>query len=422
MSVSVTSHRSIVDRAVRVIAPVRAGEAALVALLCLDVFLILCGYYLLKTVREGLILSSGTFGLRGDELKLYATAAMALVLLGVLPGYGALARRVSRIRLIRASYLAVLTCLIGFFALGRAGVPVGLAFYLWLGIANVFLVGQFWSYAADLFTAEQGKRLFGAIGVGASLGALAGPRLAGMVGTWTAMGLAALLFTACLASFLAVERLAARPPAQSAPLDGAGGFSLVRRDRYLLLIAAMLVVANLVNTIGEYILSSAAVEHAAGAADKREAIKAFYADFYGWVNLIGLLAQLLVVSRLMMVSGIRTALFVLPAIALAGYGAIGLCGGLALIRVAKTAENATDYSLQNTVRQALFLPTSRDAKYKAKAAIDTFFVRAGDLLAALVVMIAVRWLGLGPGALAAVNVGLALVWLAIAAAIVRRSV
>jgi AAA family ATP:ADP antiporter len=398
------------------IVPLRRGERALVLLLGLDVFLILCGYYLLKTVREGLILSSGTFGLRGDELKLYATAAMALLLLGAVPLYGALARRMSRIRLIRASYLAVLTCLGTFFVLGRTGVPVGLAFYLWLGIANLFLVGQFWSYAADICTAEQGRRLFGAIGVGGALGALVGPRLAALTDTWSAMAIAAGLLLVCLGIFPVLERLPAGAAGDGAPLDGRGGFDLVRRDRYLLLIAVMLVVANLVNTIGEYILSSEAVAHAGG---DREAIKAFYADFYGWVNLIGLGAQLFVVTRLIQVSGIRTALLVLPAIALAGYGLIGLVGGLALVRVAKTAENATDYSLQNTVRQALFLSTSRDAKYKAKAAIDTFFVRAGDLGAALVVMLAVRGLGLGPGALAAVNVGLALIWLGVAIALGR---
>jgi ATP:ADP antiporter, AAA family len=189
------------------------------------------------------------------------------------------------------------------------------------------------------------------------------------------------------------------------------------------LIAVLLVLANIVNTIGEFILSRAAVEHAAAAAtdaERRELIKGFYASFYSWVNLIGFVAQAFLVSRLMVVAGVRTALLVLPTIALAGYGLIGLVGGLTLIRAAKVVENATDYSLQNTVRHALFLPTSREAKYKAKAALDTFFVRAGDLIAALVVMIAVGRLGLSPAALAGVNVVLAVVWLGVAAALGRR--
>jgi AAA family ATP:ADP antiporter len=110
---------------------------------------------------------------------------------------------------------------------------------------------------------------------------------------------------------------------------------------------------------------------------------------------------------------------VLPAIALAGYGLIGLAGGLALLRAVKIAENATDYSLGNTVRQALFLPTSRDAKYKAKAAIDTFFVRAGDLAAALVVLGAVA-AGVDPRGLAAIAALLAGLALALAATVARE--
>jgi AAA family ATP:ADP antiporter len=417
-----------VDRLLRVFAPVQRGEGLIVLLLIHAIFLILCSYYLLKTVREGLVLASGgMFGLRGEELKLYASGAMAVLLIGIVPLYGWVASRVPRIRLIRVSYLAVLTSLGLFFLLGRAGVPVGVPFYLWLGIVNVFLVGQFWSYASDLCTEDQGKRLFAAIGVGGSAGAIAGPRLALLADTWTSMIVAAALIAVCLLLFATVERVArAQRPATreaAAPLAGDGGFALIRRDRYLALIAVMLVVANVVNTLGEFILSGAAVEHAAGAAsdaERREMIKAFYASFYSWVNGIGFLVQAFLVSRLLVVTGVRTALFVLPAIALAGYGLIGLAGGLFLIRTAKIVENATDYSLQNTVRQALFLPTSREAKYKAKAAIDTFFVRTGDLIAALVVMLAVGRLGLSPAALAGVNVALAIVWLGVAGLLARR--
>jgi len=416
------------ERLLRVFAPVQRGEGLVVLLLSNAIFLILCSYYLLKTVREGLVLASGgMFGLRGEELKLYASGAMAVLLIGIVPLYGMLASRVPRIQLIRVSYLAVLASLAAFFGLGRAGVPVGVPFYLWLGIVNVFLVGQFWSYASDVCTEEQGKRLFAAIGIGGSAGAIVGPRLALLADTWTSMMVAAGLIAICLALFAAVEAVGRRQrPASrelAAPLARDGGFALIRRDRYLALIAVLLVVANIVNTIGEFILSRAAIEHAAAAAgdaERREMIKAFYASFYSWVNAIGFLAQAFLVSRLLVVSGVRTALFVLPAIALAGYGLIGLIGGLTLIRAAKIVENATDYSLQNTVRQALFLPTSREAKYKAKAAIDTFFVRAGDLIAALVVMLAVGRLGLSPAALAGVNVALVLVWIGIAAALARR--
>src|SRR5688500_7467191 len=118
----------------RLLGEVRPGEGLIAFVLFLDVFLILSGYYVLQTVREGLILTGGMRGLRGDELKTYATAASALLLIGVVPLYGALASRVGRLRLINVCYLVVIACLGGFFVLGQGGAPVGLAFYLWLGV------------------------------------------------------------------------------------------------------------------------------------------------------------------------------------------------------------------------------------------------------------------------------------------------
>ncbi len=400
------------------------------------VFLILTAYYVMKTAREGLILSGGTWGLRGDELKTYATGAMAILLVGVVPAYGLLANRVRRIRLINVSYAIVIACLGVFFVLGRAGVSVGLPFFVWLGLVSVFLIAQFWSYANDLYTEEQGKRLFAIIATGGSLGAIFGPRIAKLADTFTLMIVAAALLLAGLALFNAIEQRNARrghDHRTTEPITGAGGFTLVLRDRYLLLIACMLLVANLVNTTGEYVLSNAAREHAMAlvpvrpnvddaviAAERREIIKAFYSDFFLWVNVASFLIQAFLVSRILDKIGVRRALFVLPVVALGSYALIGAIGGLALVRAAKIAENGTDYSLQNTVRQALFLPTDRVVKYKAKAAIDTFFVRAGDTLSALFVGVGIHQLGFTGRDLALVNLTLVALWLAIAAGIARR--
>ncbi len=400
------------------------------------VFLILTAYSVMKTAREGLILSGGTWGLRGDELKTYATGAMAILLVGVVPAYGLLANRVRRIRLINVSYAIVIACLGVFFVLGRAGVSVGLPFFVWLGLVSVFLIAQFWSYANDLYTEEQGKRLFAIIATGGSLGAIFGPRIAKLADTFTLMIVAAALLLAGLALFNAIEQRNARrghDHRTTEPITGAGGFTLVLRDRYLLLIACMLLVANLVNTTGEYVLSNAAREHAMAlvparpnvddaviAAERREIIKAFYSDFFLWVNVASFLIQAFLVSRILDKIGVRRALFVLPVVALGSYALIGAIGGLALVRAAKIAENGTDYSLQNTVRQALFLPTDRVVKYKAKAAIDTFFVRAGDTLSALFVGVGIHQLGFTGRDLALVNLTLVALWLAIAAGIARR--
>lgn len=407
------------------------------------VLLILTSYYVMKTAREGLILTGGTFGLRGSELKTYANGAMALSLVAIIPAYGALANRVRRIRLINVSYAIVIACLLVFYVLAHAGAPIGLAFFIWLGLVSVFLVAQFWSYANDLYTEDQGKRLFAIIAIGGSLGAVLGPRIAQLADTFTLMLIAGGLLAACLLLFNAIEHLEGRQLSgddiASAPITGGGGFSLVLRDRYLLFIAAMLLVANLVNTTGEYILSNAAANHAAdvipatahaelvGAArdhaitaDRRELIKAFYGDFFFWVNLVGFLIQGFLVSRVIEKLGVRRALFALPVIAFGAYAAIGAVGGLALIRAAKIAENGTDYSMQNTVRQTLFLPTARAVKYKAKAAIDTFFVRIGDTLSAVLVGIGIHELGFGSRQLALANLVLVALWMAIGAGIAHR--
>jgi AAA family ATP:ADP antiporter len=418
----------LLDRALRPFSKVAPGEGLLAFLMLASIFAILTSYYVMKTAREGLILAGGTFGLRGDEIKIYATGAMAIVLVAVVPAYGALANRVRRIRLINISYAIVIGSLVVFFALGRAGAPVGIPFFIWLGLVSVFLIAQFWSYANDIYTEEQGKRLFAIIAIGGSAGAIVGPRIAKVADTYVLMVIAAGILAACMGLLNLVERFCVRrDPADhkaAAPIAGAGGFALVLRDRYLLLIAALLFVANLVNTTGEFILSSSVADYAERVAptvaERREIIKAFYGDFFFWVNAIGFLVQAFLVSRIIERLGVRRALFGLPLVAFLAYGLVGAIGGLALIRAAKVAENGTDYSLQNTVRQSLFLPTDRAVKYKAKAAIDTFFVRAGDLLAAIVVGLGIHQLDLSVRGLAFVNVGLVLVWFAIAGGIARH--
>ena len=113
--------------------------------------------------------------------------------------------------------------------------------------------------------------------------------------------------------------------------------------------------------------------------------------------------------------GVSRALFIMPLLALVNYSIFALFPVLALIRVAKITENAADYSLQNTLRRALFLPTSREAKYKALNAVETFFWRAGDMLSGFTTLIVVRALGLGVREYAIVNIGLVVAWLVIAA-------
>ena len=159
----------------------------------------------------------------------------------------------------------------------------------------------------------------------------------------------------------------------------------------------------------------------AGGRDEfiEEFIGRFYADYFTWVSALTAFIQIVLVARIMQFIGVRAALFVLPLVSMSAYGIIAFIPVLALIRGAKIAENSLDYSLNNTVRQALFLPTSREAKYKAKAAIDTIFVRVGDLSSAGLVFLGTL-LALQPRDFAIVNMALVLVWLLIVIGIGRR--
>jgi AAA family ATP:ADP antiporter len=181
-------------------------------------------------------------------------------------------------------------------------------------------------------------------------------------------------------------------------------------------------ISNWVNTNGEYILGKTVETHAESAvaeADQKNYIGQFYSNFYFWVNLMGALVQMFVVSRVMQRLGTGPAVFFLPILALGSYALIAFVPILSFIRFAKIAENTTDYSVQNTARHALFLSTSREAKYKAKTAVDSFFWRTGDALSGLLVFVLATRLALSVRAFALVNIALVGVWLILAFVIAR---
>jgi AAA family ATP:ADP antiporter len=311
--------------------------------------------------------------------------------------------------------------LILFYALGQMGLDLGVPFFLWVGLFNVMLVAQFWAFANDIYTQEQGRRLFAILGAGSSLGAIFGSEMAEWlfkpVGPYSMMLIAAGLLVTCMFLTTWIHRRESdhnprRMEMAIQPIGPSGGFQLVLKHRYLLLIAFLILLSNLVNTTGEFILGKTVADH----MKSPEAIGEFYAGFFFWVNLVGAALQLFAVSRIMKYLGIGPALFFLPLIALCSYTLLAFMPVLSFIRLAKIAENSTDYSVQNTARHALFLRTSREAKYKAKSAIDSFFWRAGDALSALLVFIGTR-LAFSTRHFAIVNAALVLVWLVIAIAI-----
>jgi AAA family ATP:ADP antiporter len=213
------------------------------------------------------------------------------------------------------------------------------------------------------------------------------------------------------------------------PLGAAGGFQLVLGQRYLLLIGLLTIAAQVSNTGGNYLRDATLADMAGGAVAQGTAgglsqgqiISSFMASFDLWQNVLVVAIQFFLVSRLFKYLGVGGSLFVLPAIALGGYGLFALLPALGVIRAAQISVNATDYSLQNTVRRALFLPTSREAKYKALQAIETFFWRAGDLLSAATTFVVVQMLRQGVRGYALVILGFVVLWILIAAALSREN-
>jgi len=413
--------RNFIEKVVSYFVDVRRGEGGSSLLLTINVFLLLFAYYLLKTVREALILTEG-----GAYVKAYSSAGQAALLMLLVPIYGFVGTKVVRIKLITGLLLFFVFNLVLFSFFGSNGAQEGVVFYIWVGIFNVFVISQVWAFANDIYTEDQGKRLFPMIGVGSSLGAWLGAQGAErLVDAFNASPyelqlIAGGILLICCVLVVVVNRIAT---ARSTPemarhaeekLASGNGFALIFSDRYLTWIAVMMVILNVVNSTGEFLLGNLVANqahtlHPGNVAAQKQFVGGFYGSFFANVNLLGFLLQTLAVSRIFKLIGVRGALFILPSISFASYMAIGFAPVLGLIRWGKTLENAGDYSIQNTVRQALFLPTSREAKYKAKAAIDTFFMRFGDVLQGGVVWLGAQ-LSLAVSSFAWVNVGLTLVW------------
>ena len=436
----------ILDRLLGLFSEVLPGEGRRAFLMLLNVFLILVAYYVIKTVREPLILGTQipgflqSMGVKGTaEVKTFAAAGQGLALMVFIPAYSWLSSRVSRMKLIVSVTLFFVANILAFAIAVRADLAfVGIVFYIWVGIFSLSIIALFWSFGNDIYTEEAGNRLFPVIGLGATVGS--------PVGAWIAkrlfeshtsphlvLCLAAALLSLTLMLYLMANRsstprvTAQGTPVREEPLGEGNAFSLVFANRYILLIALLLILLNVVNTVGEYVLSNLVVQRASelaiteGGFDRRAFIGSFYGGYFFWVNVIAVLLQAFVASRLVKRLGLAGVLLALPVIALGAYGLIAAGATLAIVRWAKTAENSTDYSLMNTAKQLLWLPTTREEKYKAKQAVDSFFVRLGDLLAAFVVFAGTVWLTLDTSGFALVNLGLIVVWLLLAWTLVKRN-
>ena len=229
--------------------------------------MILMAYYILKTVREGLILGEGS-----AELKSYLSAGQVVLLAFVVPYYGRLVAKFPRMKLINVVTIFFILCPPVFYLLAQLGIPLGIIYFVWIGIFNLMVVAQFWSFANDVYSKEEGERLLVIVGLGASLGAVAGAAVADRLiepfGVLQLMliGAGVLALQLLLTNYIdRVERGRRTPEPRAKKVSGApaqNAFAMVFKTRYLLLMALMILLINWINTTGEYILGSIVKEQA----------------------------------------------------------------------------------------------------------------------------------------------------------------
>ena len=421
---------STLDRAARLFGDVREGEAARAFTLLLSFFMLMAAYYVLKTVREPLVLATG-----GQMGKVAGVALQAGVLLVGVSIYRRLVARVGRDRLMLGVFFFFFLCVQLFCVAAWFDVPgLGLVFYVWVGVFNLAMIAQFGSFANDIYTKEEGERLFPMIWVGATVGATAGSYLAGdlfeILGVVYTLEAAAVLLLGHIALLRIVQRRV--PGGERIVAQQPASFSHVLDSPYLVRVALVMLLLNVVNTTGELVLSGVvnrdALEAAAAAgltgkeaaAFKDVRVGRFYSDFFVWVNVSVVVVQSVVVSRLVKYAGFRVLLLVLPIVSLGAYGLVAAGAGLAMFRVVKMAENTADYSAMNTARGILWLPTTPEEKFSAKQIIDSFVVRVGDLVAAGVLYVGMQWAGLNDAQFAMVNLLVIVPWIVLSLSIARR--
>jgi AAA family ATP:ADP antiporter len=420
-----------------IITAIKPGEGLTAVLMAVNLLTLLAAYYVLKPVREAYVTT---------DWANTGTAIMALLLIPMVKAYGAIARKFARKKLISYVIGFFISNLVVFYLLAEMQFRhMGVLFFIWVGVFNNMVVAQFWAYGNDIYTPEQGKRLFPLIMLGSSIGAIAGPLIPKKLGPWIGTNplllLAGIMLGLCIALTVWIDNrekparttLMEKKPAEDV-LGREGGFELVWKHRYLFYLALMIIILNVVNTTGEQIRRetfnesarvSALAQHP-GLADPqlKEAVKGIKlqlnSDFFFWVNLLSILVQGLLVSRLLKILGVRGALLLIPIVVFLGYGAMAFLPSLLVVRGVKIVENSQDYSLMNTLRAALYLPLTRDMKYKAKQVIDTFFVRLGDLIASGIWFIGFCMLGLDISGLAGLMLVFVAGWLVLAVLICRE--
>lgn len=391
-------------------------------------FCVLSGYYVLRPVREDIGTSLGP-----DRLQ-WLFVVVFLVMLAAVPLFGFIVQRFPRARVLPIIYGFFIACIVAFWAVfsttpERPGPLAGSIFFVWASVYNLFIVSLFWSLTSELYSSDQGKRLFGFIAAGGSAGAILGPSLTRELVRFMSPndlllvsgGLLALALILTLDLRRLFRSLPSGPrvAAEAAPAGQGGilaGAQRVLTSPYLLSIAGYVLFANLIGTYF-YLEQSRIVGEA--IPDRLERV-AFFASRDQITSIATLAIELFLTGRILQCLGIGPTLAILPITAMAGLVALSLAPSLEVVAAVMVAERAIAFALSNPASKVLFTVVTPDEKYKAQNFIDTVVYRGGDAASGWIFNSGAKALALSGGAIALLTMPVALVWFAVALGLGRQ--
>lgn len=413
-------------RLLRKAVDVKAEEVRALGLGFAYYFLILSAYYVIRPIRDD-------FGSAGIENLPWMFTATLVTMLIANALFAALVDRFSRRRFIPIAYRVFFSNLLIFLVLlltipSGNQVWVGRVFFVWTSVFNLFVISVFWAFMVDVFSADQGKRLFGFISVGGTLGAIVGAAITATlvrkVGTLNLLLLSAVLLelsAQCVRFFpktIAGGTVSSKKKSfAESPVGGGIWSGIVHnvRSPYLLGISTYMLLYALTSTL----LYFQQVGIAASAYPDRSARTAFFAQIDLLVNVLTVLVQALLTGRLLKWFGVGVTLAILPALSVVGFTAMGVWPTLALLVIFLTVRRAGNFAIARPARETLFTVVSREDKYKAKNFIDTVVYRTGDQIGAWSSK-ALTLSGLGLTGVSFVAAPIAAVWLFVSLWLGRR--
>jgi ATP:ADP antiporter, AAA family len=396
---------------------VRPEEVPILGWCWLYIFSVLSSYYIMRPIRD----QAGVAGGVNNLQWLFTGTLVGMLVLNIPFAY--LVKKLPRSRFIPITYRffalnIVLFAAVLYWSDSGQTIWVGRIFFIWVSVFNLFVVSVFWQMNVDLFSPEQGKRLFAVIAAGATIGAIVGSSLTASLARYVSpifllLG-AAILLEVAVFSVGRLSRLSPtlhRQPiagSEEAPIGGSvfAGITHAFRSRYLLNVSLFLLLFAITSTF-LYFQQAGIVSR---SFSDRGAQTAFFASVDLLVNVLTLAVQLFVTGRMVLLLGVALTLGILPALTIIGFGALAIFPTIAAVAVFQVLRRAADYAIARPTREVLFTVVSREDRYKAKSFIDTVVYRTGDQVGAWSVAL-LSWVGLGTAATSLVVIPIAALWL-----------